>query len=333
MTSLQTPSWRVDSGGGAPAGPSPHHLVRESWAAGWALSGGPLGGDRFTAGCLAAQDLAESYPDEHTLIEATLQIAKLEGTWARVFADREDVHTHHGPQVTAAYRALAKATMDVRGEVARFRRAVANAQHADIRTAATAAAVRLVQAAVDPGRPEYRAAVAALRDAISAAVGTGMDAGLLVAGPREAAPPPDPRSDADRNSEAAAALHRIIRGNTTDVANALTRLAAEEAQDDADREDRAAEQADAMVEDVEDATSGDSERASALLGDETIGSSFLDGMVSAFVSIGLRQMAWVTAGDGKVCGTCTTYEDQSPYPAIMVPDTPHPRCRCVIEPA
>jgi hypothetical protein len=40
---------------------------------------------------------------------------------------------------------------------------------------------------------------------------------------------------------------------------------------------------------------------------------------------------WVSAGDDRVCSTCSDYEDGSPYTPEQVPDYPHSMCRCSVD--
>lgn len=62
----------------------------EAYAAGWALSGGPWT-PRVAAGAKAAVGVAREHADDPGILEATLKIGQLEGTWATVFARREKV--------------------------------------------------------------------------------------------------------------------------------------------------------------------------------------------------------------------------------------------------
>jgi len=47
---------------------------------------------------------------------------------------------------------------------------------------------------------------------------------------------------------------------------------------------------------------------------------------------GVRYVNWVTVGDELVCSVCHEYEDRSPWPIMECPHTPHPNCRCSVEP-
>lgn len=291
--------------------------ARLSFAQGWVESGGPMT-DRVKAGCVAAVALAAAHADDPDILEATLQLGKLEGHWAAIFADREALHRDHGAAMTAAYRALCRAALDVPTAVARFRRALVSGSHADNRAAATATAVQLVHQAADTSRPEYRAAVDTIRDALQAGRDTGRAAGELLAGHREA----DGGSDRDDDAAGVAALGSFIRGNTSDVGDTLTRLA----DDDATEQD--------MISAVEAGTFGDAEAASGLYGDQAMSQAFGAGLLGAFAAAGLAQVSWVTAGGGRVCQRCYDLEAGSPYLLITAPRLgAHPRCRCILVPA
>jgi 2'-5' RNA ligase len=62
----------------------------EAYATGWVLSGGPMT-DRVRAGCAAAVELAIEHASDPHILEATLNIGKLEGTWATFFDRREQL--------------------------------------------------------------------------------------------------------------------------------------------------------------------------------------------------------------------------------------------------
>lgn len=296
--------------------------ARLAYAQGWVESGGPMTG-RVRAGCAAAVAVATGHADQPGILEATLNIGKLEGTWAAIFADREHVHHHHGRQITAAYRDLLGATLDVRAEVRRFRRSLNTpgglAQHADARTAATAASIRLVHQAADTSHPAYRVALAAITDAMGAAEQAGRDAATRLMGPREAAPPPS-GSGRDNDTAAAATLGAFIRGTTTDVGNDLVVL------------DVGGATEDEMVAAIDEDTSGDGERASGLIGDQAISSGYGGGMLATFTRAALAQVNFVTAGDTKVCQRCSELEAGNPYTLFTVPSLgQHPSCRCVYD--
>lgn len=297
-------------------------LVRAAYAAGWALSGGPMT-ERIKAGALAAVTLADTHPDDATAIEATIEIGRLRGVWAKVFADREQIHTTYGPRIVDAYRQLTKATVDVPGGVAKFRRLAGLTEADDQQTkdrrrgAAVAASVGMVHGAVDTSAPEYRDTVNTVGDGVSGGESAGYAAGNLVTGGDAA---PQTRSDADSRAVAASAVAAMVQGSTTDTANLLVRLA-----DDG-----------VSVDDMETAVAdglwGDGDRSSGIFADLTLGRAFGVGLLAAFLAVGLRQVNFVTAG-GNVCKTCQDFESANPWSAWQAPQPAiHPHCRCILTP-
>lgn len=291
--------------------------ARLAYIQGWVRSLGPMT-PRVAAGCKAAVALAQTRADDPDVLEATLKLGELEGHWAAIYRDREAVHTKYGKAITAAYRALCKATLDVPGEVRLFRRMLDDGT--DTRTAATVVAHRLMGQALTTSAPQYRAAINTIRDGIAAANQAGRDAATLLLGPRETADNNSGSND-DDDQRAAGALLLLVRGNTTDVADQLASLA-----DDGATEEE-------MVAAIEDGTSGDAEVASDLLGDSLLGQAFGAGMVAAFVAAGLTQALFITAGDHKVCPRCDELEQGNPYLLLDLPPLgQHPRCRCTHAP-
>src|SRR5437879_2320078 len=96
--------------------------ARVAFAIGWAATGGPLT-DRVKAASMAAVALAVSHADAPGVIEATMQLGSLEGTWAQVYARREDLYRQHGATVLAAWQALVANGFDSATVVGAFRRA------------------------------------------------------------------------------------------------------------------------------------------------------------------------------------------------------------------
>jgi Ni,Fe-hydrogenase maturation factor len=284
--------------------------ARIAYIQGWVESGGPMT-ERVKAGCRAAIELAIAEPSEEAF-EATLQIGKLEGHWAAIFADREHLVEHWLPLIVAAFVKL-MARAPIRAEIARL----FSADHADSKTAAAIAAMRIVQGAADPNSAEYQDAVDTLADAIADAQDAGADAGNLVLGEEPESAPQ--ASSPDRHTLGVAALLALLRGASTDVARLLTKGLAQGV--DANQ---LGDQLKALLSDP---------RAAALLGDRAIVKAFMHGMIGAYVGGHVTLINWVTAGDDKVCAVCQGYENNSPYPPLLFPAEPHPNCRCVPEPA
>jgi hypothetical protein len=65
-----------------------------------------------------------------------------------------------------------------------------------------------------------------------------------------------------------------------------------------------------------------------------VGLAFTSAMASAYLSRGIEQLDFVTAGDAAVCtALCAAAEDGNPYLASAAPGPPlHPHCRCTLQP-
>ncbi len=79
--------------------------ARTAYAQGFAASAGPIT-PRVRAGCVAAIELAVANADDPQVLEATLHLGHLEGTWAAVYQRREQVHAGNERALLAAWRAL-----------------------------------------------------------------------------------------------------------------------------------------------------------------------------------------------------------------------------------
>jgi hypothetical protein len=97
----------------------PRQAALNAYAAGWALSDGPMT-PRVQAGCAAAILAALDHNDDQHVLEATLHIGKLEGTWARFFERREHVVEQGAAAVREAWTNLTS-DVDVKPVVRRLR--------------------------------------------------------------------------------------------------------------------------------------------------------------------------------------------------------------------
>ena len=68
--------------------------------------------------------------------------------------------------------------------------------------------------------------------------------------------------------------------------------------------------------------------AVALFTDWAMSDAMIQASLSLYQTEGSQQIAWLTAGDSRVCNTCQDYEDNGPYTPDSYPDIPHPNCRC-----
>lgn len=295
--------------------------ARTAYAQGWAASGGPMT-DRVKAGCVAAVEFACAHADDPHVIEATLRIGHLEGTWAAIYDRREALHRQAENEALALWRAAVK-RLDLSAIVQQATTASpvtpANQRRAALAVTATAVLALLWTL------PEWEQ----LRAYLTAAYGTARAHGwaaaaALQAEQRGGSPDlsdlvdtaPDDNS-VDGPSRVLAALSKIVLAAARTIARKLTRpTGPPPSQDDADS-------------DAEDTLDEGDDLGLGV--DTLIGGAYMAGLLAFLSYSGAQQVDFVTAGDGRVCAACQEAEDNSPYTLDQVPVPPlHPRCRCIV---
>lgn len=313
--------------------------AREAYLAGWALSDGPLTA-RVRAGCAAAVETALEHRHDPGILEATLELGKLEGTWATVYDRRHGLLAKHLKTIIAAWDAC-MADLDPRDVVKRFRReAYLAAEAADPQQrqwwqdAAKSAALGWLYAVYRSDG--YQALVAALEDAIRDGMAEGEAGALALAASRQGKTGfaiaaafaaayerlADDHSITQRAQDAAA---KIIDGAAADVGRRLARMAGDDAGEDE------------MTAAVQDVTTGDDARSASTWADWALYAAIGAGALGLYQRVaaaigdllqGTVQIDWITAG-GNVCPICLENEMGSPYSPDTLPPFPgHPRCRC-----
>lgn len=296
--------------------------VREAYAEGWSASLGPMT-DRVRAGYVAAAELARERVSEPDVLEVTLRLGHLEGTWARVMDRREAVYRAHIAAVLDAWRDCVKA-LDVPEALRRYKAALdvreaATAQQDHEKAVATAVALWLLHG-ITADRALYNRLIAVFAAAILAAHTEGHAGALAVAADQQHGATLD--MDASRND----ALTALQPDNPEHLAEAQTwieRMIAAVAVKlgriiDTDPSEQAIRAA------LEDPTDVD------LYTDWAIGQAFADATIRAYRQGGVTSFRVITAGDERVCARCEANEAGSPYAFQDLPDVPsHPRCRCV----
>lgn len=307
--------------------------AREAYATGVAIAGGPLT-ERVRYGCEAAVSLALESPRDPQVLEVALHLGHLEGTWAEVYRRREDLTAKLARKVAAKWLPLAK-RLDPGHLMTMYRRALATREaaadgkpSAQDKAAAKAASIAwLEDILADPG---YRELAAEIADAIIAAMAEGKTAALAVAADQAAALGFDwarayaamyaGLTDLANLPELSAPwAQAIIQAAGSDVGKLLATMAASGATD----------------EEIADALWGASADDAVMLAiDTAVSGSFARGALDLYASEGLTAVAWLTAGDGRVCYSCQDNEDNGPYDPAAFPACPdHPRCRCTPTPA
>lgn len=316
----------------AGAGESVTDLARRAYATGWARTGGPLTG-RVKAGCIAAMDMAREHPDDPGILEATLKLGSLEGTWALVYRRREDLIDQHVATVAKAWRRTLTRGQ-IAGAVADYRRCAGLTEadrdqgDRDARLRADAAAAAAAMLQLLPGRPGWQDLRTSIRGALAAGQAEGIVGAVAVAADRAG------RIGLDWGLAFEHALTSLENLQTIwgEVDGWLAKMLGRATADlgrvlaDATREGASYEQ---MLADAMDALASDDIDAVSFIVDWASTTALARGALSLYASEGVTEADWITAGDGSVCATCQANEDNGPYPPASFPDQPaHPRCRC-----
>jgi hypothetical protein len=313
--------------------------ARTAYALGWSLSGGPMTG-RVRAGCTAAVSLAIEYADEPDVLETTLKLGSLTGTWATVYARRDDLLAKHVAAILDAWRTCV-ASLNARKLISRYRAAVylpreAADPHKDFwKTEATAVALGWLRGIYNSRG--YDTLIAAIEDAVRAGMAEGEAGALALAADRAGttgfviadafkAAYERMAKDSQVPQQAADALATMIDSAGSDLARAL----ASQTEDGGTYDD--------MLTQSMDTAGGTGVRAVKTWADWAVSSAILAGARKLYALVrsaigGETLVNWVDAGDGRVCATCEGYADGSPYAPADIPSYPHPRCRCSTEPA
>lgn len=287
--------------------------------------------ERVKAGCEAAVSLALEHPDDPHVLEASLDLGHLAGTWATVYQRREDMTAAHVAKVTAAWRKLVR-KLKPRDLIADYQRvtshpfeAARDNPEAWKRAAAKAAALAWLYRILSD--PRYDELAQEITDALIDAAAEGKTAALAVAADQAAALGFDwdkayaamraGLTDVEGQSGLSASwVREIIGAAAGDAGRVLATMAASGASD--------SEIAAALM----DAVDGEDVQAVDLVTDFAIGKSMAQAALDLYLSEGVL-VGWMTASDGRVCVACSANEDNGPYQPTDFPDCPgHNRCRC-----
>lgn len=306
--------------------------AREAYAAGWALSGGPMT-DRVKAACTAAVARALENRREPAVLEVTLDLGKLHGTWAEVYRRREELTAAHVDLIAAVWRKLVK-RLDARDLVTQWKRhaslpAPMESAGPQWRKAAVVAVLAWLRSVL--ADPEYRDLALAVTAALTAGQAEGRTGALAVAADQAGAVGFDWDKAYDAMSRDVGAflpdaaepwVQRVIAGAAADGGKLLADLA-DEGESDSE-----------IVKAVMDAVAGMTPKALTLIVDYATGAAMARGALDLYASEGLQLVSWLTAGDGRVCVSCEDNEENGPYAPEDFPTCPdHYRCRCCPTPA
>jgi 2'-5' RNA ligase len=299
--------------------------AREAFAAGWALSQGPMT-ERVKVASIAAVQTAIERADDPHILEVTIDLGRLEGMWAKLFGRREEKQAEHTRLVADAWRPLIDRDQ-VAAMVDRCRgHAGLTEALSDFTAAALAAARNMLRALADlTGWTNLRTAI---RNAIAAGQAEGIVNAVAIAAERVSAVGLDWNiafKDAYQSLEhldelwgnADGWLGRMVDRVAGDLGRALARAA----EDGASRDE--------MVDAAMDVLASTDVDAVAFTVDWAMTAAADDGALRLYRTEGVQQIDVITAGDGRVCQTCGDYEAGSPWITLDVPRLPtHPACRC-----
>lgn len=299
--------------------------AREAFAAGWAVSGGPMT-ERVRAASTAAVQTAIEHADDPHILEVTIDLGRLEGMWAKLFGRREEKQAEHTRLVADAWRPLidrdaATATVDA------FRQRTGLTEGlSDFSAEALAAARAMLRALADLSG--WTALRTAIRNAIAAASAEGIVNAVAIAAERASAVGLDWNiafGDAYRSLERLDELWGETDGwlgrMVDRAAGDLGRVLARAAEDGASRDE--------MVDAAMDVLASSDVEAVAFTVDWAMTTAADDGALRLYRSEGVQQIDVITAGDGRVCQSCSDSEAGSPWASLDVPRLPtHPYCRC-----
>lgn len=305
-------------------------FAREAFAAGWALSGGPMT-ERVRAASVIAVRLAVESADDPDTLKATIDLGRLEGMWALLFQRREQQQAVHIKAVRREWHALIDrdAVADVVDHLrAQFDLGESAPDRRGFRARAKAAAEAMLHAIRD--LPGWSALRDRLRDAIRAGRAEGMVNAVAIAADRTAAIGLDWNIAFDHAYDSLRHLDDIWTDTDGWLARTLDRATADLGNALAD----AAEQGlsrDEMIDAGMDILTAATDRdAVAFTVDWAMTTAADQGALSLYASEGVGSADWISAGDGRVCESCSNNEAHSPWLLTEFPLMPnHPACRCV----
>ncbi len=311
-------------------------LARRAYVHGWVLSGGPMT-ERVKLGCEVAVQLAREHRHDPDVLEATIDIGSLEGTWAMVFQRRHDLYLQHLAAIATAWRTFV-AHVDVAAQVAAYRKELGLEEsyagdQTDPDVAAHAQARALLHGAVDPAAADYRALVDVVAAALRDAEAEGK-AGAIATTADQLGHPNIRFDLAFDDAQAALGnldqfwgdaggwIGKIVNGNAADLGDALARVYA------------AGGDFDDMLAAADDVLGGADIRALDTLVDMAMSQSFSRGALDLYQQEGVTSVDFLTAGGSTVCPRCLDIESNNPWARDQCPAPGiHPHCRCVVAPS
>lgn len=302
--------------------------AREAFAAGWAISGGPMT-ERVKAASRVAVRLAVESADDPDALRATIDLGRLEGMWALLFQRREEQQALHLKPLQAGWRELIRRdAVAVTVDILRRELGLAEADHdrPNLRTAARAAAQAMLHALRD--LTGWNTLRDKLQDAIRAGRAEGMVNAVAVAAEQTGKIGLDWSIAFTDAYDSLRHLDDIWADTDGWLAKTLDRATADLGRTLADAAENGLSR-DEMIDAGMDILTADRD-AVAFVTDWAMTTAADQGALTLYASEGVASADWISAGDGRVCETCLSNEAGSPWPLIDFPLMPsHPVCRCV----
>lgn len=299
---------------------------RVAYAQGWAASGGPMT-DRVKAGCVAAVAWAQENADRSDVLEVSLKLGSLEGTWSLIFARRDALIAKYTAQIQTAWNDTLH-TLDVGAAIQRYRHTMGLTETSPAVQAAKDAIASLL--AWLPGTSVWQALRTAMGGGIADAIAEGKVGALALAW--EAAGKVSLNFDlaftyaydalgnlGQTWASADTWLNRMLDVHTDELGRALGHLA----------EQGATYQE--MLDAAEGILTGVTGDSVGFIVDHALNTALTQGALSLYASEGVQGISVLTAGDTRVCASCQAAESGSPWSPADLPAIPlHFRCRCTI---
>lgn len=283
---------------------------------------------RARVACEAAQYAALEHPSAD-VVETTLILGKLEGTWAQIFDRRLKLIDGAVSKLRAAWT---RQHVDIAGAVGKVRRAHSMPVETIVQPDPMIAAI--MRSALESGIDESELAdllaqelPAAEAEGITGAIGLAADANgfasmdfdLVFQHALDALNRTESLTSRYWDQKAKAEVDSAIRGQVNVFTRKLSRLI----EAGASRDDMEAELAGLF----------DSGDAMAYVTDVAMSTGLTQGALMLYRAEGVAQVSFVTAGDERVCPVCDAAEVGSPYDLGGPMPTPplHGFCRCCVQ--
>lgn len=306
--------------------------ARLAYAAGWALSGGPMTA-RVQAGG-AAVVAASLNTRDPVILEVALQIGKLEGTWATYFQRRERLIAAQTALVLKTWHQIT-ASLHPRQTIRRVSAELGpKPDPVQAREIAAVAAAGLLSGVY--AHDSHHQLQQIVQDALRAAAAEGQAGSLAIAADRLGRAFSFTRTFRILYGQlgtlpelpllAQQWIQRMIAGAASSTGSLIARMITA-----GSTETEVEAAVTSALGTGLDAAAG---RAVKLFLDQAMTQAMSQASIQLYQAEGVSQVYFLTAGDAAVCVMCQEAADGNPYTTQDVP-TPglHPDCRCTVTPA